>query len=87
MKNTERINKKTQVETTRSSNQFKIIGIGEKSPSPCRKKYGISYKIEFDSPVVERKFPVRSKPSDLSNRTTVSSEMKKQDYHGKLKKK
>lgn len=55
--------------------QFKIIGMREESPSPCSKGYGISYKIEFDSPVVTRKFPSRN----LSSKGTISSTLKAKD--------
>lgn len=59
--------------TSTGASEFKIVGLGERN----RKSHGISYKIEFASPVVSRRFPVRT--PGVSAKTTISSELKKQD--------
>lgn len=53
--------------------EFKIVGLAERN----RKSHAISYKIEFASPVVTRRFPVRT--LGVSAKSTISSELKKQD--------
>ncbi|KAK6620348.1 hypothetical protein RUM44_006749 [Polyplax serrata] len=52
------------------SSHYKIVGIGEKNTS--RKSSGVSYKIEFDSPVVKRKFPLQN----MTIKGTISSNLK-----------
>lgn len=49
---------------------YKIVGIGEKNAN--RFTSGVSYKIEFDSPVAKRKFPTKNVPT----KGTISSNLK-----------
>lgn len=67
--------------TSTGASEFKIVGLGERS----KKGHGISYKIEFASPVVSRRFPVRT--PGVCGKTTISSELKKQDSINKSKRK
>lgn len=63
----------------RKTSEFKIVGFADKT----RKSHAISYKIEFASPVVTRRFPVRT--LGVSAKTTISSELKKQETKPKKK--
>ena len=54
------------------SSNYKIVGIGEKN-STNRTNSSVSYKIEFDSPVVKRKFPIKP---NLLVKGTISSNLK-----------
>ncbi|KAL0268116.1 UNVERIFIED_CONTAM: hypothetical protein PYX00_010185 [Menopon gallinae] len=63
---------------TDNCSPYKIIGISGKT---TRKGSGVSYKIEFESPTVTRKFPVRNIPT----KGTISSNLKAKEPASKRK--
>lgn len=63
---------------TETCSPYKIIGISGKT---ARKGSGVSYKIEFESPTVTRKFPTRNIPI----KGTISSNLKAKEPASKRK--